>query len=302
MKYVMVKELLAKYNKIQTRLPITPAVTPKTAYPPVRIQGQLNLEQLLRKVPKGFKTSHLVPMELLPINNMSGQSYGYIVYRQTQLTVPENAVLQIGGHVCDSVVVMLDGMLISKPLIDAVDLNGFGFWRLKDSKQVLPPQNLTHATLDLIVENMGRNNFGYLEQFNQFKGLWQGAVTINNQSLPGSWEMYPLEFKKSWIQTLSGWHPPYGIWAPGPSLYKATLVVMRPQDTFLDMSRWTKGIVIVNSFVLGRYSRIGPQQTLYVPAPLLKVGQNEFLIFEEYIPSDQITFSKVPIFKTRNVG
>lgn len=48
-----------------------------------------------------------------------------------------------------------------------------------------------------------------------------------------------------------------------------------PTDTFLDMSGWHKGIVFVNGFNIGRYFRIGPQQTLYVPAPLLKSGNNE---------------------------
>lgn len=192
----MVKELLAKYNQVLTRTPLTPAITRKIAYNSVKIQGQLNLEQILNHVPDVFLSGHLLPMELLPMNNMSGQSYGYIVYRKRHLNLKSNSVLKIGGHVCDSVVVMLDGMLMSKPLTTVDDLNGFGFWRVKDSKQVLTTQNLTDATLDLIVENMGRMNFGYLEQFNQFKGLWQGPVTVNNQSIDGLWETYPLEFKK----------------------------------------------------------------------------------------------------------
>lgn len=45
-------------------------------------------------------------------------------------------------------------------------------------------------------------------------------------------------------------------------------------DTFLDMSGWHKGIVFVNGFNIGRYFRVGPQQTLYVPGPLLRVGLN----------------------------
>ena len=37
---------------------------------------------------------------------------------------------------------------------------------------------------------------------------------------------------------------------------------------------WSKGQVFVNSFNLGRYWSKGPQQTLYIPAPLLKQGLN----------------------------
>jgi len=52
-------------------------------------------------------------------------------------------------------------------------------------------------------------------------------------------------------------------------------------DAFLDMRGWTKGAVWVNGHNLGRYWRIGPQQTLYVPGVWLKKGQNEIVVFEE---------------------
>ena len=46
------------------------------------------------------------------------------------------------------------------------------------------------------------------------------------------------------------------------------------------MRDWTKGLVWVNGHNLGRYWRIGPQQTLYVPGPWLKPGHNEVLVLE----------------------
>ena len=45
-------------------------------------------------------------------------------------------------------------------------------------------------------------------------------------------------------------------------------------NLFFKFQGWTKGIVIVNKFNLGRYWNIGPQRTLYVPAPILRVGVN----------------------------
>jgi beta-galactosidase len=36
----------------------------------------------------------------------------------------------------------------------------------------------------------------------------------------------------------------------------------------------------VNGFNLGRYWKIGPQRSLYVPAPLINLGTNELVIFE----------------------
>ena len=47
------------------------------------------------------------------------------------------------------------------------------------------------------------------------------------------------------------------------------------------MEHWGKGIVFVNGINLGRYWRVGPQQTLYLPGCFLKKGKNEIVIFEQ---------------------
>ena len=39
-------------------------------------------------------------------------------------------------------------------------------------------------------------------------------------------------------------------------------------------------IPLVNGFNIGRFWKIGPQRRLYIPAPLLKMGENQILIFE----------------------
>ncbi len=46
------------------------------------------------------------------------------------------------------------------------------------------------------------------------------------------------------------------------------------------MSGWTKGVVWVNGRNLGRYWEVGPQKRLYCPAPFLKVGTNEIVVFD----------------------
>ena len=40
-----------------------------------------------------------------------------------------------------------------------------------------------------------------------------------------------------------------------------------------------KGAVWINGHALGRFWNVGPQQTLYVPAPYLKQGRNEVVVF-----------------------
>jgi beta-galactosidase len=67
------------------------------------------------------------------------------------------------------------------------------------------------------------------------------------------------------------------------------------------MEAWSKGVVWVNGVNIGRYWSVGPQQTLYIPAPSLRVGLNEFVIFEELAaPKDYaIKFVAGPIWKTK---
>ena len=55
-----------------------------------------------------------------------------------------------------------------------------------------------------------------------------------------------------------------------------------PRDTYFDFScglmedcRWMHGSLFVNGFNVGRYHKVGPQQTLYIPGPLLRPGENE---------------------------
>jgi len=64
-----------------------------------------------------------------------------------------------------------------------------------------------------------------------------------------------------------------------------------PSDLFLDTSRWGKGLAWVNGFLLGRYWRRGPQQTLFVPAPVTRPGRNDLVVLElEVLGSSLVSF------------
>lgn len=133
------------------------------------------------------------------------------------------------------------------------------------------------SVMDIIVENLGRVNYGEPHNFIQKKGLWEGPVSLDGITL-SKWNIYPLEFKQNWILKLENWvrFDKKLVNQPGPLLVRATLIVEEPiADTFIDMSSWEKGVVFVNGFNLGRYwTRMGPQKALYLPAPLLKAGKN----------------------------
>lgn len=67
---------------------------------------------------------------------------------------------------------------------------------------------------------------------------------------------------------------------PGPRLHRGTFTVDAPADTFLYPEGFTLGSAVLNGFNLGRYWDVGPQRALYVPAPMLRQGDNELVLFE----------------------
>jgi beta-galactosidase len=70
-------------------------------------------------------------------------------------------------------------------------------------------------------------------------------------------------------------------------LFKGEFNLAQTGDTYLDMSRWKKGVVWVNGHNLGRYWEIGPQFRLYCPAPFLKTGKNEIIVFDLHATQSQ---------------
>jgi beta-galactosidase len=68
--------------------------------------------------------------------------------------------------------------------------------------------------------------------------------------------------------------------AVGPISLHGSFTLDAPADLFLDTDGWSRGFVFVNGFFLGRYSRVGPQRTLYVPGPLTRSGDNDLVVLE----------------------
>lgn len=91
---------------------------------------------------------------------------------------------------------MVSGNLVPKVLTNITNLDKFGYWKLKDSTLSFENIATDDATLDLIVENWGRVNFGIMDQFNQQKGIWQGVVFLNDEQI-FNWEIFPYEFKRN---------------------------------------------------------------------------------------------------------
>ncbi|XP_056634551.1 beta-galactosidase-1-like protein 2 [Diorhabda sublineata] len=295
-KYELIRISIITDNKIKTKLPEKPSVREPVHYSELKPVGQILLTQIIEDAKYKIESENLLPMEMLPINNNSGQSYGYVTYRKNKLNLLPNATLKISGYVRDTLLILVNGELVSPVPRKETDIDGIGFWKLYNSTIVLTDKKMNNATLDLVIENFGRNNYGGLDQFHQFKGLTDD-VFIDDYKLT-NWQIIPLEFKSAWTRKLNGWHSIDNNKSI-PALYKFILNVNdEPADSFIDMREWIKGITIVNGFVLGRHFFIGPQFTLYLPAPLLKEGENEIVVFEHYDAPENLRFSNQPIYKT----
>ena len=68
--------------------------------------------------------------------------------------------------------------------------------------------------------------------------------------------------------------------AKAPMVHALTFNVDEKADTWLELPGWGKGTVMLNGFCLGRFWEIGPQKRLYIPAPLLKEGENTLVVVE----------------------
>ncbi|XP_007122501.2 beta-galactosidase-1-like protein isoform X2 [Physeter macrocephalus] len=158
------------------------------------------------------------------------------------------------------------------------------------------------AKLDVLLENMGRLSFG--SNSSDFKGLLEPPIL--GQTVLTQWLMFPLKVDnlvKWWFpnQLLKSSHPQN---PSGPTFYSATFPILDSGgDTFLFLPGWTKGQVWINGFNLGRYwTKRGPQQTLYVPRPLLfpRGALNKITLLElENVPlQPQIQFLDRPILNS----
>ena len=254
-KYRLFKETIAKYRDTPIEEIDIPEI-PRRAYGEAKHVASAPL-LTLAKSEEPVRALHPMSMELL------GQDYGYTLYRTTlqyeyQL---ENIQLLDAG---DRAQIYLDG----KHLVTLYDRQLCSEYAFET-----PVPVREGAVLEIVVENMGRVNYSYkLER--QRKGI-DHAVVINHHLHTG-WEMVTMDEK-----TLLSFAPIEGADCENSSaVHSYTFSVDSAADTFLDLPGFGKGVVFLNGFTLGRFWEIGPQKRLYIPAPLLREGENELLIIE----------------------
>lgn len=266
-KYLAMREVIRRYRDI----PPTDLMEslPRRGYGVQKVEARVSLFSTLDGMPRTQSPWPLC-MEKL------GQSYGYTLYSTTLRPGYKLEDIQLIGA-NDRVQIFLDGVFF-KTLYDRELL----------AKCVIPSERAACSHIDLLVENMGRVNYGHKMDC-QRKGI-DGAVLVNGHAHAG-WSMIPLWADASQPQPdfSANYRPDM------PGFYRFAFFVDSPADTFLDMDGWGKGCVFLNGFNLGRFWEIGPQKRLYVPAPLLRTGRNELLVFEsEGKANDSVGFFDTP--------
>ena len=281
-KYHALRRLLLDRGLI-SRLQTVPVNPSTSGIGMVRLDHQLNWENIVNLIPASpIFLDAPVFMEQLNTQLGSGQVHGWIVYRTRLPSVTGN--VNISGTMRDRAQVYLDGRHVQTVYNHRMSAFNVITSTLHSNRRVNHSPSAA-STLELIVENMGRSSFGLLDD--QRKGF-EGSVSVHGKTVDSHWEHFSLDFSpaflaavkqsKDWLPTVRPSTTPQG--HGQPTLYKGHFRIKQFKDTYIDMSKWTKGLVIVNGFVLGRYWNIGPQQSLYVPSPILSHGLNEILVFE----------------------
>jgi len=248
-KFFAYRDLILKYTH-GPKLPV-PEVAPVVAIPEFTLKFATPLWQHL---PEPISSPTPLTMEQLD------QAYGYILYRH-QLDAPVDGKPLALDAVHDYARVYLDGKLA-------------GTLDRHYNQTSLTLTSTKPAQLDILVENTGR-----LNSTKNMRNEWKGfhSATLDGTPLTG-WQIYSLPMRDvSAIQALA---PPTLQSAQGPHFDSGSFVLAQTGDAFLDISTLGKGLIWINGHALGRFWNIGPQDTLYVPAPWLKKGRNEVQIFD----------------------
>jgi len=265
-KYFAIREVLSKYTDLRD-VPV-PEPSKKKAYGKVRLSERADLFDSLPRISRSIRRISPEPMEKL------GQDYGFILY-STFVSGPKKACELIIEDIRDRAIVFVNG----------TEAGVLERWKPTPLRIDIPPEG---ARIEILVENMGRVNYGpYIKDTkgitssvrlqslgwcNQFLFDW------NIRSLPMN-DLSELQFHSQDHSTAM------------PAFYKGTFQVAEAADTFLDVEGWSKGVAFINGFNLGRYWSVGPQRRLYVPAPLLRQGSNEIVLFDLHgVSEPSVTF------------
>ena len=286
-------------------------------YGKIVMNKMMSLKSLLSAVGKPIRSKTPVNMENLDMSNFvyskisdseyktsenqdsknnfgKGQYYGYTFYESSIHVGRDRKVnIHVGDSIRDRAIIHLEQTLrgIATSQNPDVTVNNAG-------------QPGASQTLSFLVENVGRHNWvnpNAKGLFNdQRKGI-VGEIKVNSEVLKG-FKIWPLDFRKSLFDKLDSdvnyYFSNTGKQNGCPALFRAEFVLRGAvKNTFLKFDGWGKGVAFVNGFNVGRYNKLGPQKSLFVPDEFLIEGKNVVYMFEEEISGGKIVFQKEHVLK-----
>jgi beta-galactosidase len=245
-KYFLLRDVIAKATGIAP--PPVPAVDAPITLPAVEFKQTASL---WRNLPARVRTDHLLTMEDVD------QAYGYILYRTFATEAGDFDLVLDGLHDYARI-------YVNEQPVGTLD-------RRLDQSHLSIHIPAARSRLDILVENTGRVNFTTVLR-DERKGITK-QVTLGGKPI-SDWQVYSLPMAEPAREHFQPGD------CTGPCFYRATLLLDRTGDTFLDTSSFSKGFVWVNRHPLGRVWNIGPQKTLYLPGPWLHKGANDVIVFD----------------------
>lgn len=247
-KYMKMREIIGEF--LGEELPSVPENRKKKAY------GKVELTDWCSLIPNIENLSSPIESKVPKYMEYYGTGYGYIAYTTTLNRDYFDCELKF-EDIGDRAYIFIGNVLK-------------GIIYINDEELSLKFSAKAGDEMIILVENMGRTNFG--PKIMRKKGIL-GRVLMDGRT-HFNWQVYPLEMNN--LELLD-----YNLKDSSKvSFYKGIFEVDECFDTFLRTDNFKKGFVLINGFNIGRYWEIGPQKTLYVPASLLKKGENEIILFE----------------------
>ena len=256
--------LRAVYQRVTHRsLPDVPGPIASMKIDKIELQALPFFKQTIWANKVDFKEP--LPMEQMPqtgycIGAITG--YGYIEYEK-KFAEERHADLSTDG-ITDFATIYVNDSLVA-----TINRMGAAAATPKTIKLHIPKDGV----LKLLVENMGRVNFGK-KMLDNKKGVTKG-IKLDGKYVE-DWHINLIPMKDMNLKIYKDSYMPHQ-----PMYYYGEFNLKRTADTYLDMHGFGKGVVFVNGHNLGRYWEIGPQYSLYVPGVWLKQGSNEIVIFDQ---------------------
>ena len=264
-KYWELRTMMQKYA--EGRLPAVPkAPMPIVSVPQFRLEKVMDL--------CGLVTKRVENRDVLTMEDMDC-GWGMIQYTTTLPNIPRKSVLTLND--CHDYA----QIWVNHQFVGSID-------RVKNEKSLMLPPVKKGDVLNILVEAMGRINFG--RAIKDFKGITSDVQLQTEQD--GHEMTYTL---KHWvIRTMADDYEAIktamasnrkeakdneAIVSDG-GYFKGEFTLKKAGDTFLNFEAFGKGQVWVNGHAMGRIWHIGPQQTLYVPGCWLKKGKNEVIVLD----------------------